>query len=82
MQKPLLSRELVGGDPRNAAALAGLAGGLLGGILAQQLLFLPGQTRNVRMVLFESVVTTSALAAVATTASPAFAGRRRLPART
>jgi hypothetical protein len=68
---------LVSGE-RSIYMLAGLAGGLLGGIVAHALLFEPGTTRGIGMVLFETVVTMAALAAVATTASPAFAGRRRL----
>lgn len=72
---------LVSGE-RSIYMLAGLAGGLLGGILAQAILFEPGQTRGVSMVLFETVVTVGALAAVATTAPPVLAGRRRAAART
>ena len=68
---------LVSGE-RSIYMLAGLAGGLLGGIIAHALLFEPGQTRGISMVLFETVITMAALAAVATTASPAFAGRRSL----
>jgi len=71
---------LVSGE-RSIYMLAGLAGGLVGGILAHTLLFEPGQTRGVGMVLFETVVTVAALAAVATTAPPALTGRRRVAAR-
>ncbi|MEY2442274.1 MAG: hypothetical protein QOJ46_1700 [bacterium] len=63
---------------RSIYMLAGLAGGLVGGILAQSIIGDSGPPRGVSKVLFETIVAMAALAAVATTASPAFAGRRRL----
>jgi TIR domain len=57
--------------------LAGLAGGLLGGILAQQWFFDPHSTQATGMVVCEAIVTMIALAAVATPPSTAFAGRPR-----
>ena len=67
--------------PRSAYVLAGLAGGLVGGVLAQAILGDTGQTRGVSKVLFETIVAMGALAAVATTTSPARAARGQ-PART
>ena len=72
---PAIARLLSGA--RSIYMLAGLAGGLLAGILAHELLHDPSQTRGVGMILFESVVVIAAFAAVATTASPGFAGRGR-----
>jgi hypothetical protein len=63
---------------RSIYMLAGLAGGLVGGILAQSIIGDTGPPRGIAKVLFETVVAMAAVAAVATTASPSFAGRRRL----
>ena len=62
--------------------LAGLAGGLLGGILAQQFLHDPGASRSLNMVLGEAVVMVAALAAVATTLPAAAPRRTRVLTRT
>jgi hypothetical protein len=63
---------------RSIYMLAGLAGGLVGGILAQSLIGDTGQTKGIGKVLFETVIAMGAIAAVATAAPPALAGRRRL----
>ncbi len=63
---------------RSILLLAGFAGGLIGGLLAQSIIgSSSGQTRGVSKVLFETVVAMGTLAAVVTAASPALAGRRR-----
>ena len=59
---------------RSIYMLAGLAGGLLAGILAERL-FGGGAGRSGGMVVFEVLVVTGAITAVATTAAADFAGR-------
>jgi hypothetical protein len=66
------------GAQRSIYMLAGLAGGLVGGILAQSIVGDTGQTRGVAKVLIETLFMVGAIAAVATTASLAFAGRRSI----
>jgi hypothetical protein len=67
---------------RTIYLFAGLAGGVLGGILAQQVFHEPGVSRSLSMVTCEAVVMTAALAAVATTVPAAFAARGRVLSRT
>ena len=71
---------LVDGD-RTVYKLAGLAGGLLAGILAQQFFDDPDPTRATALSVCEALVTTGALAAVATTVPALLAPRSRARSR-